>query len=455
MPANHSTIPPRWCVIGAGPSGLTTLKNLLACGIDAEILEREDGLGGNWYFGAATSRVFASTRLISSKSLTAFTDFPMPRDWPAYPDHHQCLEYLRRYADHFCLTPRIQFGVTVAAIAPVLDATGYRRGWEISVAEGSPRRYAGVVLASGHNHVPRWPKIPGAFTGPLLHAADYKSPTVPATLAGKRVLVIGGGNSGCDIAVEASRHAARVFHSTRRHYHVIPRMVAGRPADLRGERLLKMQAPLWLRRLVGRRAIARTIGLPGQHGLPDPDHRMWEAHPVINDHLYAQIDTGAISPRPDVTAFEGRSVRFGDGSREEVDLIIAATGYQITFPGLDPALLNSTTGVPQLHLHLLHPTATDLAVVGMIQPDSGQWGITDLQAQVVSRMILADRQSQRARAWLARQRQRQPRLSPIAYLDSPRHVLEVEHFSYAQRLRRLIVGLDRRLRRATSQTTAC
>ena len=455
MSAEPAIIPPRWCIIGAGPSGLTTLKNLLACGIDAEILEREDNLGGNWYFGAATSRVFASTRLISSKSLTAFTDFPMPREWPAYPDHRQCLEYLHRYADAFSLRQQIRFGTAVQAITPILDATGHRQGWTVSVTAGPDRHYAGIVLASGHNHVPRWPEVPGTFAGPLLHAADYKSPTVPVPLAGKRVLVIGGGNSGCDIAVEASRHAAHVFHSTRRHYHVIPRMVAGRPADLRGERLLKMQAPLWLRRLIGRRAIARTIGLPGKHGLPEPDHLMWQAHPVINDQLYAQIDAGAISPRPDIEDFDGSWVQFSDGRREEVDLVIAATGYQLTFPGIDPELLNTRDGLPRLSLHLLHPAATDLAVVGMIQPDSGQWGITDLQAQVVSRMILADQTSPRARAWLARQRQRQPRLSPIDYLDSPRHALEVEHFSYARRLRRLITGLDRRLRQAASQLAAC
>ena len=453
MSAEPAIIPPRWCIIGAGPSGLTTLKNLLACGIDAEILEREDNLGGNWYFGAATSRVFASTRLISSKSLTAFTDFPMPREWPAYPDHRQCLEYLHRYADALSLRQQIRFGTAVQAITPIQNATGHRQGWTVSVTAGPDRHYAGIVLASGHNHVPRWPEVPGTFAGPLLHAADYKSPTVPVPLAGKRVLVIGGGNSGCDIAVEASRHAAHVFHSTRRHYHVIPRMVAGRPADLRGERLLKMQAPLWLRRLIGRRAIARTIGLPGKHGLPEPDHLMWQAHPVINDQLYAQIDAGAISPRPDVQAFDGNWVQFSDGRREEVDLVIAATGYQLTFPGIDPELLNTRGGLPRLSLHLLHPDATDLAVVGMIQPDSGQWGITDLQAQVVSRMILADQTSPRARAWLARQRRRQPRLSPIEYLDSPRHALEVEHFGYAHRLRRLISGLDRRLRRSATGVT--
>ena len=118
-------------------------------------------------------------------------------------------------------------------------------------------------------------------------------------------------------------------------------MVFGRPADLRGERLLKMGAPLWLRRLVSQRAIARTIGLPERHGLPTPDHRLWETHPVINDSLYAQIDASALTPVPDVRRFDEEVVEFSDGRREFVDVVIAASGYHLTFPGIEPALLNS------------------------------------------------------------------------------------------------------------------
>ncbi|MFM7042927.1 MAG: NAD(P)-binding domain-containing protein, partial [Planctomycetaceae bacterium] len=180
------TAAPTWCVIGAGPSGLAALKNLLAAGIPAECLDREDDIGGNWRFGSTTSRVFASTRLISSKSLTQFLDHPMPRDWPAYPDHRQCLDYLRSYVRRFDLAPRIRLRATVERIEP----GGPGGGWIVH-ADGMSRRHAGVVIANGHNHVPRWPDVPGTFGGPLIHAADYKSPTDPLPIAGRRVLVIG------------------------------------------------------------------------------------------------------------------------------------------------------------------------------------------------------------------------------------------------------------------------
>jgi len=431
-------------VIGAGPSGLAALRRLREVGIEAECLEREDGCGGNWYFGAATSRVFASTRLISSKSLTEFTDFPMPKAFPAYPDHRQCLDYLRSYARAFQLEPHIRYRTTVDRMEP--EETG---GWTVQVADGSARRYGGVVIASGHNHVPRWPSIEGSFSGDMIHAADYKSPTHPVTIAGRRVLVIGGGNSGCDIVVECSRHAARTLHSTRRGYHVVPREVYGRPADLRGERLLRMNAPAWLRRLVGLGMIDRTIGLPWRHGLPRPDHRLFETHPVINSDLLSLIDTGQIEPTGDVVRFDGRTVEFQGGRRAEIDLVICATGYRISHPFIDARHLaaREPEGVPDLSLHLFHRTRDDLAVVGLIQPDSGQWGITDLQATLVARMALAGRVSPRAAAWLYAIRQRPDPPRSIRYLDTPRHALEVEHFSYRRRLERLIAAMDRRLRR--------
>lgn len=442
-----------WCVIGAGPSGLTALKNLLAQGIRAVCLEREDDIGGNWYFGSAASAVFASTRLISSKSLTAFTDFPMPRQWPAYPDHARCLAYLRAYADHFALRRHIHTRCAVEAVAPRPGG-----GWTVSTQRGS-FVCRGLVIANGHNRSPRWPGVPGTFDGPFLHACQYKSPVDPVAIAGKRVLVVGGGNSGCDIAVECSRHAARTVHSTRRGYHVVPRFIMGRPSDLRGERLLAMGAPTWLRRLVSLSAIDRAIGLSWKHGLPRPDHRLWDAHPVINSDLLARIDSGAIVPRGDVRRFEGNSATFADNAEETFDVVICATGYVLSLPFIDERFLHPVDGAPRLFLHTLHPTRDDIAVCGLIQPDSGQWGLTDLQGQLIARMALARQRSPRALAFLHRQRSRAgdgiPRPRGITYVASPRHRFEVEHHSYARRLERLVADTDRRLRRDGALRTGC
>ena len=442
------TLKPRpWCVIGAGPSGLTALKNLLALGLPAVCLEREAGVGGNWNFGSGASSVFASTRLISSKTLTAYTDFPMPREWPAHPNHQQCLEYLRAYAAHWQLLPHIRPRSAVERVRPA----GRDGGWVVEVAGQGALECAGLVIASGHNREPLWPEIPGTFSGRLLHACDYKSPTEPLPIGSQRVLVIGGGNSGCDIAVECSRHAAHTVHSTRRGYFVAPRQIRGRPADLRLERLLKMGLPLWLRRFFSLRAIDHTIGLPWRHGLPQPDHRLWEAHPVINDSLYECIDSGRIVPAGGVERFEGSTVVFADGTREAFDIVICATGYRLTLPWIAPESLCMRQGIPQLFLNMLHPQRDDIAICGLIQPDSGQWGLTDLQAQVIARMALARTCSPAASAWLYRQRQaggsEARARGGIRHIDTPRHALEVEHFAYRRQMQRLIDGLDRRLRK--------
>ena len=435
-----------WCVIGAGPSGLTALKNLLALGLPAVCLEREDDVGGNWYFGSAASAVFASTRLISSKSLTAYTDFPMPRHWPAYPDHHHCLSYLRNYTSHFALRPHIRTKTTVERVEPLPGG-----GWRVDISDGTALHCRGIVIANGHNRRPRFPDLPGAFSGALLHASDYKSPVDPLPIAGRRVLVVGGGNSGCDIAVESSRYAARTVHSTRRGYHVVPRFIMGRPSDLRGERLLSMGVPAWLRRIISLRAIDRAIGLSWKHGLPRPDHRLWDSHPVINSEILGRIDAGAIVPRCDVRRCDGDEVTFADGSHEAFDVVICATGYRLDLPFIAPDRLDAVDGEPRLFLHTLHRSRDDIAVCGLLQPDSGQWGLTDLQGQLLARMALARERSPRASAFLHRQRSRPgdgiPRPRGIAYVDSPRHRYEVEHHSYARRLRQLIVALDRRLRR--------
>lgn len=435
----------RWCVVGAGPSGLAALKNLIALGIPAVGLEREDDIGGNWYFGSGASAVFESTRLISSKTLTAFVDHPMPREWPAYPDHRRCLEYLRGYARRFGLRDRIRTGTAVERIEPRDGG-----GWRVTTTSG-PIDCRGVVIANGHNRLPRLPDWPGRFSGTLLHAADYASPVDPVPLAGRRVLVVGGGNSGCDIAVETSRHASLTVHSVRRGYHVVPRFIMGRPSDLRGERLLRMGLPIWLRRVVSMRAIDREIGLAWRHGLPRPDHRLWDTHPVINSELLARIDAGAILPRGDVARLEEDGVTFADGTRERFDVIICATGYRLALPFIDPVHLDAVDGAPSLFLHTLHRRRDDVAVCGLIQPDSGQWGLTDLQGMLIARMALASVAGPLAAAHLHRQRSRPgdgiPRPRGIDYVDSPRHRWEVEHHSYRRRLERLIDALDRRLRR--------
>jgi hypothetical protein len=420
-----------YCVIGAGASGLTVLKNFLERGVDAVCLEREDDVGGNWYFGRSSSRVYQSAHLISSKRLTEYSDYPMPDDYPEYPSHVQAWEYLRSYARHFGLYSHIEFNTAVERVEPDGPL------WRVTLANGQVRRYSGVVIANGHNWDPRWPEYPGEFHGLALHSADYKTPDV---LAGKRVLVVGAGNSGCDIAVEAAQRAALTFHSSRRGYHYLPKFLRGKPIDVCGERLLRWRIPLWLRRRITAAMVKLAIGSPQDFGLPKPDHRFFETHPIINSQMLYYVGHGDIKPKPDIAELFGDRIRFVDGSIEEIDVVVYATGFNITFPFIEREHLNWNGERPHLYLNIFHPRYDNLFVAGLIQPDSGQWGLVDYQAQLIARFIRAQQEDPAgARRFQRRKASEHVDVGHgIHYVRSKRHLLEVEHFSYRNRLKKLI-----------------
>lgn len=424
----------KFCIIGAGSSGIAAAKNFLAAGIPFDCLEREDDVGGNWYFGAPCSRVYASTHLVSSKVLTEYSDFPMPADWPEYPSHRQALQYLRDYARRFGLYERIEFGAGLESAKP------QAAGWEVTLSGGEARRYRGVVIANGHNWDPRWPEYPGAFAGEAIHSAEFKSADV---LRGKRVLVVGGGNSGCDIACEAALHGESATLSTRRAYHVLPKFFRGRPIDQCNELLLWLRVPLWARRAASAVVSHIALGPAWRTGVPKPDHRLFESHPILNSQIHHHVGHGRMALRPDVKRFDRQRVEFVDGSSAEFDLVIYATGYRVTIPFIDPAHLNWRGEAPGLFMNVFHPQRDDLFCIGLIQPDSGQFGLVDYQAKLVANYLMAIEQSPaRAEKFRRLKASAGPDLgSGVRYLESPRHALEVEHYSYRRRLKKLAASL--------------
>ena len=428
---------PRYCVIGAGSSGLTAAKHLLERGFSVDVLERERDLGGNWNYALPCSRVYRSTHMISSKSFTQYTDFPMPHGFPDYPHHSQVLEYLRAYAHHFGVDRVIEYGTSIERLEPADEG----KAWHVTLANGVTRRYEGVLIANGHNWSPRWPSYPGEFAGAVLHSAEYKTPEI---FAGKRVLIIGGGNSGCDIAVEASQNGRAAFHSTRRGYHYIPKYLFGRPSDALGDRLARRGLPLRVRRAVIS-AILRLVNGPAhKSGLPKPDHRLFETHPVVNSLLAYYVKHGAVKPKPEVERLDGDRVHFADGTSEQIDVIVYATGYNLSFPFIDSQHLNWREGRPQLYKYVFHPTYDNLFVAGLIQPDAGLFGLVDRQCHAISLFLSAARDGL-PQADMLRQRKATAAVdftSGIRYQDSPRHRLEVEHWGYAKDLERLIDKLD-------------
>jgi hypothetical protein len=430
----------RFCIIGAGASGLAVAKNFAERGILFDCFERQDDVGGNWYYGKPCSRVCRSTHLISSKRMTEMRDFPMPDDYPEYPSHQQAWDYLRDYAEHFNLYENIEFGRSVEQVERVSQHAALP--WKVTLDRGEVRQYAGVVIANGHNWDPKWPSFNGEFAGTMLHSADYKTPEV---LVGKRVLVVGAGNSGCDIAVESAQNAAATFQSVRRGYHYLPKFVRGKPIDQLGENLLRLRVPLWIRRAIAAYGSVVTMGRPQNFGLPKPDHKLFETHPIINSQMLYYAAHGKITPKPDIVHLAGNQVCFADDTAEVIDVIICATGYRIAIPFIDPALLNWHNDKPELFLNAFHPTDDTLFIAGLIQPDSGQWGIVDDQARLMAAFIVACDEVQPVAEWFRRLKSRTniDLTGGIRYLPATRHLLEVEHFSYRRRLQQLVRKFER------------
>lgn len=324
------------CIVGAGSSGLTAAQVLQARGIPFDCFEKGSQVGGNWRYGNdnGVSSAYRSLHINSSRKLMSFKAFPMPAEYPDYPSHQHVVAYFDAYVERFGLAERIAFNSEVVAAEPVDDE------WEVTVEDGDGKRrserYRAVLVCNGHHWKPRWPEppFPGSedFAGEQIHAHYYREPDV---LVGKRVLVLGIGNSAVDIAVESSRIAERTLLAMRRGAYVLPKYLSGKPIDEAAPPVAS-RLPLALQRFFMGRRLKVAIGEMTDYGLPQPDHRLLEAHPTVSSELLSRLGHGDIAVRPNIDRFAGgRAVRFVDGSEEEVDLVVYCTGYAIAFPFLD------------------------------------------------------------------------------------------------------------------------
>jgi cation diffusion facilitator CzcD-associated flavoprotein CzcO len=363
-----------------------------ALGLPFDLIERHPDVGGIWDIRFPGSPMYESAHFISSKTLSAFRDFPMPDSYPDYPSHRQVLEYLHGYADRHGLRAHAQFGAAVREARPAEDGS-----WTVVMEKGETRQYAGVILAIGQQWTPKMPGAAARFEGEAYHSSAYGS---ARQLDGKRVLVVGGGNSGCDIAVDAGQAAAKAFLSLRRGYWFVPKHLFGLPADVFGAR--GPHLPYWLERRIDERLLRLLLGDLRRLGLPAPDHRLFETHPVLNSQLLGSLAHGEVVVKPDVREFRGRRVVFADGSEEDVDVVIFATGYRRRFPVL-PESVHHEGDVACLYLNLCHRTQPGLFVVGFFETDGGAFPLIDLQCELVARVIQARRsQPKKARRFQKR-----------------------------------------------------
>lgn len=422
-------------LIGAGPMGLACAKLLAEQGIAFQGFELHSDVGGLWDIEGPRSTMYASAHLISSKTKTEFRDFPMEAGVADYPKHSVLKAYFRAFADRFDLRRHFRFGAEVLRCEP-LGAGHWRVVWR-EAGEEHAGEFSGVMIANGTLSEPNMPTFPGEFAGELIHSAQYRHPD---QMRGKRVLVIGGGNSGCDIAVDAAHHGDVADLSLRRGYHFVPKYIFGKPADTIGGAL---KLPMWLKRRVDGMILRWFTGDPQRVGFPAPDHKLYESHPVVNSLAIFHAGHGDIRVRPDIARFEGKRVVFTDGTSDDYDLIIAATGYLLHYPFIDRALLNWQGAAPHLYLNCLHPERDDLFVMGMIEATGLGWQGRHEQAEMVVRYLKGIRAGDpAAQAIKAEKAAGFGRVTGgMTYIDLPRMAYYVERDTYRAALAKHIQAL--------------
>jgi len=378
---------PRTAVIGAGISGLTVGKMLSDYGLPYTCFESSDRIGGNWAFGNPNghSSAYRSLHIDTSKERLSFRDFPMPDHYPDFPHHTQIKDYLESYAEAFDLKDNIEFENGVVKATRRDDG-----GWEILDQAGTTRTFEHLVVANGHHWDPRFANFPGEFTGASIHSHHYIDPKAPLDFFGQRILVVGLGNSAADIAVELSSKSlqTKVTLSTRSGAWIVPKYVYGKPSDTMYRTTPYL--PLSWQRKVMQLAQPMNGSNGSLYGLIEPNHKFFEAHPTQSVELPLRLGSGDVIPKPNVSLLEGTTVHFEDGTSDEFDIIVYATGYNITFPFFDRDFLSAPDNHLPLYKRIYKPGMDDLSFVGFAQSTPTLFPFVESQARLVAAHLVGE-----------------------------------------------------------------
>ncbi len=357
-------------IIGAGPVGLAVAKSFKEAGIPYHQVDADDDVGGNWYHGT-----YKSAHILSARRVMEYPDFKMPEDYPDFPSSGQMLTYYQSYASHYNLTETIQFNTKVIHVNPIIENL-----WEVTFENNTTRIYKGVVVCNGHHWSKNFPKYEGEFTGGSFHSKDYKSSD---QLKDKRVLVIGAGNSAFDIASESARVSSKNFLSVRRGIWIFPKTFMGKP-------LASLQVPPipdWLREALIKMMLKLTIGSHKEYGLPKPESKVFDRHPTVNTETLMHVKHGRTIIKGAVKRFLGSKVEFEDGSIEDVDTIVYATGFKTDFPFLPKELCRVEKAHVKVYGFSMYDTYKGLYLVGWMQPRGGVGSLITPYANLLASFV--------------------------------------------------------------------
>ena len=424
MPATDTT--KGVCVVGAGPAGLAAARALKKEGLAFDVFERNPGVGGIWNPDHVGSPIYDSAHFISSKGAptSTFRGHPFGAEAAVYPSHAQVLAYLRSFAATEGLLSHIQFGSAVE------KAVWADSAWRVTVG-GRTHAYHSLICASGTLWDPIIPQLAGAetFSGTIRHSVTYRSAD---EVRNKRILIVGAGNSGADIACDAARSAKSVSLSMRRGYWFVPKFIAGHPADV----LLRSRGglPDWIQPPDAASLLRFLVGSQESYGMEAPNYPPFSAHPIMNSEVLHHMGHGRIRARRAIDRLNGNRVTYVDGQSETADEIILATGYKAGAPYLADAVFDYEGGNrPKLWMRLIHSTHPALYGLGYVETNSSVYRLFDLGAELIAGHIRATLRGDAPAASLnaAIAKGEEPDLSNgRTFVASPRHVGYVDSHAY-------------------------
>lgn len=421
----------RVAIIGAGACGLTTAKYLLQAGFDVTLFEIGSQIGGMWCYNndSGRSSAYRTLHINTSRGVTRFSDYDFDEQTQPFPDHFDMHRYLVAYAGHFGVTPRIRFNSEVKQVRPRFAPGRETPRWEVELASGAAEPFDAVIVASGHLTKPMHSAQLQAFGGEYLHSHDYRE---PEPFVGKRVCVVGVGNSACDIVSDICVTSPRAVLVARSGVVILPKLMFGRAFTDITAHIQHPWLPRGLRQRIIRFLVWLVHGDMTKLGFKRPTEL---THVTSNATVVTDIAYRRIEVKQGITAVEGKRISFADGTSEEFDTLIAATGYEIDLDFIPPEVLAVKDNSLPLYLRMVPPDWPGLFFLGFFNTDTALNMVFEHQARWVREILLDNARlpppdamhravAERA-AWYGSR-----------YKHTARHTIEEEHVHYLSDLRR-------------------